>query len=123
MRAFRCGQIWLVNFDPSFGHEYRRVRPALIVQSDAYVAAGNLLVVIPLSSKTAKRSKLDLLVPKDAENRLKTDSLLKMKQISSFDKRRFIKLIGVVNAEVLKRAEERVGDFLFQRSVPVSRRR
>lgn len=123
MRAFRCGQIWLVNFDPSLGHEYRRVRPALIVQSDAYVAAGNLLVVIPLSSKTAKRSKLDLLVPKDAENRLKTDSLLKMKQISSFDKRRFIKLIGVVNAEVLKRAEERVGDFLFQRSVPVSRRR
>ena len=123
MRAFRCGQIWLVNFDPSFGHEYRRVRPALIVQSDAYVAAGNLLVVIPLSSKNAKRSKLDLLVPKDAENRLKTDSLLKMKQISSFDKRRFIKLIGVVNAEVLKRAEERVGDFLFQRSVPVSRRR
>jgi mRNA interferase MazF len=113
----------LVNFDPSLGHEYRRVRPALIVQSDAYVAAGNLLVVIPLSSKTAKRSKLDLLVPKDAENRLKTDSLLKMKQISSFDKRRFIKLIGVVNAEVLKRAEERVGDFLFQRSVPVSRRR
>ncbi|MBM3236847.1 type II toxin-antitoxin system PemK/MazF family toxin [Candidatus Poribacteria bacterium] len=31
MNAFRCGQIWLVNFDPSFGHEYKKVRPTLIV--------------------------------------------------------------------------------------------
>ncbi len=115
MRAFRCGQIWLVNFDPSFGHEYRRVRPALVVQSDAYIAAGTLLVVIPLTSKTAKKTTLDLLVPKDAANRLKTDSLLKVKQISSFDKRRFIKLIGIVDAEILRQAEERVRAFLFQR--------
>ena len=116
MRAFHCGQIWLVDFDPSFGHEYRRVRPALIVQSDAYITAGSLLVVIPFSSKIAKKTDLDLLVPKDARNRLKSDSLLKMKQISAFDKRRFIKLIGVVDAEILKQAEERVRAFLFQQS-------
>ncbi|MCP5106166.1 MAG: type II toxin-antitoxin system PemK/MazF family toxin, partial [bacterium] len=28
---FNQKQIWLVNFDPSFGHEYKKVRPALII--------------------------------------------------------------------------------------------
>jgi mRNA interferase MazF len=83
------------------------------VQSDAHIASSNLLVVIPLSSKTAKKTDLDLLVQKDARNRLKTNSLLKMKQISSFDKRRFIKLIGVADAEILRKAEETVRAFLF----------
>lgn len=117
MTRFRCGQIWLVNFDPSFGHEYRKVRPALIVQSDSYIASNNLLAVIPLSSQAAKKTVLDIPVPKDVKNRLMTDSLLKTKQISSFDKRRFIKLIGLVDVQILKRAEENVRAFLFQRDV------
>lgn len=114
MSRFRCGQIWLVNFDPSFGHEYRKVRPALIVQSDSYIASSSLLVVIPLTSQATKTD-LDLLVKKNPKNRLMTDSLLKMKLISSFDKRRFIKLIGVVDEKILKKAEETVRAFLFHR--------
>lgn len=66
MKAFRCGQIWLVNFDPSFGHEYKKVRPALIVQSDAYIKHSNLLTVIPISSKTEKQKELDILVKKNS---------------------------------------------------------
>ena len=27
MSNFQRGQIWLVNFDPSFGHEYKKIRP------------------------------------------------------------------------------------------------
>jgi len=42
MSKFQQGQIWLVNFDPSFGHEYKKVRPALIVQNDKYIECGNL---------------------------------------------------------------------------------
>jgi len=63
----------------------------------------------------AKKTVLDIPVPKDVKNRLMTDSLLKTKQISSFDKRRFIKLIGLVDVQILKRAEENVRVFLFQR--------
>jgi len=114
---FRCGQIWLVNFDPSFGHEYKKVRPAVIVQSDAYIESGNLLTVVPLSSRVDKTAALDISVAKDAANRLAADSLLKVKQISSFDKRRFIKLIGVLGEEILKRAEEVSRRFLFQRDL------
>lgn len=95
MKGSPRGQIWLVNFDPSFGQEYKKVRPALIIQNEKYIAASNLLTVIPISPQTAKPTELDILLKKDSQNRLMKQSLLKTKQISSFDKRRFIKLIGV----------------------------
>jgi len=48
----RQGELWLVDFDPSFGHEYQKVRPALVVENDAYLALGNLVTVLPISSQT-----------------------------------------------------------------------
>jgi mRNA interferase MazF len=47
MTDFKRGQIWLVNFDPSYGHEYKKLRPALIIQKDKYIDSGSLLAVAP----------------------------------------------------------------------------
>ncbi len=113
MSKFQRGQIVLVNFDPSFGHEYKKVRPALIVQNDRYIESGNLLTVIPISSQTTRQTELDILLKKDSQNRLMTDSLVKTKQISSFDKRRLIKLIGTVNEETMERVRENIQLFLI----------
>ena len=113
MSKFQRGQIWLVNFDPSFGHEYKKVRPALIVQNNKYIESTNLLTVIPISSQMVKQTVLDFLLKKDSRNRLMTDSLLKTKQISSFDKRRFIKLIGTVDEETMKKLGENINIFLI----------
>jgi mRNA interferase MazF len=113
MRAFQRGQIWLVNFDPSFGHEYQKVRPALIIQHDKYITSSQLLTVIPISSQTSKFTELDILLKKDLINRLMKDSLVKIKQISSFDKRRFIKFIGVVNHQTLEQVDKNIQLFLF----------
>ena len=113
MKRYQRGQIWLVNFDPSFGHEYKKVRPAIIIQQEKYIASSNLLTVIPISSKTAKPTELDILLIKDNQNRLMKDSLIKTKQISSFDKRRFIKLIGTVNEHKMEKLEKNIHLFLF----------
>jgi len=112
MTKFQRGQIWLVNFDPSFGHEYKKVRPALIIQNDKYIESGELLTVIPISSQISKQAGLDILLRKDPQNRLMTDSLLKIKQISSFDKRRFIKLVGIVNEGIMKKVKERINQVI-----------
>jgi len=101
MKQFRRGQIWLVNFDPSFGHEYKKVRPALIVEHDKYIASSAIITLIPISSQTAKQADLDILLKKDAYNRLIADSLIKTVQISSFDKRRLIKFVGTVAPEIM----------------------
>jgi mRNA interferase MazF len=112
MNTFQRGQIWLVNFEPSFGHEYKKVRPALIIQSNKHIGSSNLLTIIPISSKVSKQSELDILLKKDSQNRLLHDSLIKIKQISSFDKRRFIKLIGNVSQYIMGKVENTLEVFL-----------
>ncbi len=113
MKPFQRGQLWLVNFDPSFGHEYKKIRPALIVQHDRYISTTTLLTVIPLSSQLTKRMVLDVLIPKDAQSRLMKDSLLKTSQISSFDKRRFIKYVGRLNDDVIQHIDTQIHCFFF----------
>ena len=112
MKVYQRGQIWLVNFDPSFGHEYRKVRPALIVENDEYINAGSLLTIVPISSQTTKQTSLDVLLEKDSQNRLIIDSLIKIKQVSSFDKRRFIKHIGFVNTKMMETIDKNLCLFL-----------
>lgn len=108
MTGFKCAQIWLVNFDPSFGHEYKKVRPALIIQKNKYIASSSLLAVVPISSQIDKQTELDILIKSNSQNRLMKDSLLKMKQISSFDKGRFIKLIGTVDEATMKLVKKNI---------------
>ena len=109
---FRQKQIWLINFDPSFGHEYQKVRPAVIIEDTSYIQSGNLITVLPISSNTEKASELDVYLAKDNTNRLMKDSLIKTHQISSFDKRRFIKYIGDCSPKVFKDLQENVHKYL-----------
>ncbi len=42
------GEIWLVNLDPTLGDEIRKIRPAIVVSSDAFGVLA-LRVVVPLT--------------------------------------------------------------------------
>ena len=50
----RRGEVWWVAFDPSIGGEIQKPRPALIVSNNGANAALNRLIVVPLTSQTAK---------------------------------------------------------------------
>lgn len=117
MKPFKRGQIWLVNFDPSVGHEYKKIRPALIIQQERYISLSSLVTVIPLSSQTAKPAALDVIVKKDPGNRLMKDSLLKTYQMSSFDKIRFIKFIGTLAVTDMAKVDNRILQFLFGKTL------
>jgi mRNA-degrading endonuclease toxin of MazEF toxin-antitoxin module len=41
------------------------------------------------------------------------DSLLKMKHISSFDKKRFVKLIGIADKETMEKMDKHIQLFIF----------
>lgn len=113
MKKYQRGQIWLVNFDPSIGHEYKKVRPALIIQDEVYISSGSLLTVIPISSQITKLTELDVVLEKDPHNRLMKNSLLKTKQISSFDKKRFVKFIGTLDKQTMRTVDNNLQLFLF----------
>lgn len=50
----RRGEVWWVAFDPSIGGEIQKTRPAIIISNNAANIALNRLIVVPLSSRTAK---------------------------------------------------------------------
>lgn len=109
---FQQKQIWLINFDPSFGHECNKVRPGLIIENDYYIQKFDLQTIIPISSNTYNLHILDIIIPRTSNNRLMKDSVLKTKQINSFDKRRFIKLIGLCDNEIFAALKQNILSYL-----------
>ena len=97
------GEIYLVQYDPSVGYEYKKTRPAIILSSEKNLKESNLVTVMAITGNTESPISDDILIRKDSENRLISDSLIKAHHISSFDKSRMIKYIGIVSDEILRK--------------------
>ena len=97
------GEIWLVCFDPSVGHEFRKTRPALIISSDILLHYSNLTTVMAITRNSSHCLKDDIIIIKDNSNCLFSDSIIKSTHIYSFDKERFVKKIGIADHAVLSK--------------------
>jgi mRNA interferase MazF len=65
----RRGEVWWVSFDPSVGGEIRKTRPALVLSNNAANAALNRVIVVPLTSQTAKLYPGEAMVTLNGEQR------------------------------------------------------
>ena len=99
------GELWLVQFLNSVGREFKGARPALIIESDLQISKSNVFTIMPLTSNTNNKISGDILIIKDSQNKLFCDSILKVHQIQSFDRARFIKRIGIVKKDVLDKVK------------------
>ncbi|MCX6785558.1 MAG: type II toxin-antitoxin system PemK/MazF family toxin [Candidatus Komeilibacteria bacterium] len=95
------GEIWLVKYDPSVGHEFKKNRPAVILSSTDILNYSGLVTVMAITSNLSDCLSNDIEVIKDKTNNLYADSVIKVYHLSSFDKQRFIKKIGGANIAVL----------------------
>lgn len=96
------GDLCLFNFNPSAGHEYQGKRPAIVIESDKQISRSSLVTIMPLTSNLDNSFVDDIVVKCDDKNRLICDSVIKVHNIVSFDYKRFINRIGVVDADVLE---------------------
>ncbi|MCP5106034.1 MAG: type II toxin-antitoxin system PemK/MazF family toxin [bacterium] len=48
------GEIYLVNFDPTIGHEVKKARPAVVITNNINNEYSPVLTVIPLSGNVKK---------------------------------------------------------------------
>jgi mRNA interferase MazF len=86
------GDIWLVNFNPAQGSEQKGIRPALIIQNNIGNEVSPVTIVAAISSVT-KIYPINVEI-KQAESGLEKDSVVKLNQIRTVDKRRLIRRLG-----------------------------
>ena len=99
----KFGDIYLVNFEPGVGHEYKKTRPAIIIQEEKYFHKSHCVTIIPISSRLENRTPDDIFIQRDeATNKLTKDSIIKAFNIHGFDKSRFIHYIGKAGSPVIR---------------------
>jgi mRNA interferase MazF len=99
---FQLGDIFLTSFYPSIGKEYQKVRPALVIQDEKISKNSPYITILPITTNLKLGRNPNVFIPRDHKNNLKDDSVIIVRQISSFDKTRFIKKIGEANSPVLR---------------------
>ena len=101
----RKGEIYLVNFDPTIGHEVKKKRPALIISNDIHNQYSPLVTVAPLSFNIDKVYPFEVYISKGTDN-LKNNSKIMIIQLRSIDKRRLLGKIGVIeDKEILSQVD------------------
>ena len=104
------GEIYLINFDPTVGHEVNKKRPALILSNDIHNQYSPLITVAPLSSKTNKVYPFDIYIPKNTAD-LHENSKIMIIQLRSIDKKRLINKIGnIEDKEIINKINKVISE-------------
>jgi len=100
------GEIWLVDLDPTRGHEQAGRRPALIFSVDAFNAGpADLVVVVPITSRI--RPIPTQVVVRPPEGGVKVECAILCDALRSVTKRRLAVKWGRIGPATLKEVEDR----------------
>ncbi|MBI5066075.1 type II toxin-antitoxin system PemK/MazF family toxin [Candidatus Woesearchaeota archaeon] len=101
------GDIWLVNLDPTIGHEIKKSRPAVIIQNDYGNTYSPITIIAPVTSqKVDKIYPFEVFIKK--RKGLQKDSKALLNQIRAVDKRRLIKKLGELDVETKSGIDEAI---------------
>ena len=94
------GDIYLVNLDPTIGHEIKKSRPCVLVGATPINQARHTVIVVPLSSKTHVYPPIT--IPIICQG---VQGIAVCDQIRTVDKSRLIKPMGQLSANDLDKLE------------------
>jgi len=86
-------QVYLVNLDPTIGHEIKKTRPCLIISPNEMNRHIGTVIVAPLTTKGIRYPTRVQCSFQDKKGQVVLD------QIRTVDKRRLIKKIGTINSK------------------------
>lgn len=106
MIPLKRGEIWLVNLDPTLGHEIKKSRPAVIIQNDIGNMFSPITIVAPITSQGVEKIyPVEVLLTKENSG-LPKESKVLLSQIRAVDKRRLLKRLGRVREETVYKIDE-----------------
>ncbi len=96
------GEVWLVNFDPTLGSEIKKVRPAIVISSDA-VGKLPIKLIAPVTDWKPyfTRNLWHVRIDPDATNGLSKPSAIDALQLRGVDLQRFIRKLGHASEETM----------------------
>ena len=97
------GEVWWVDFNPAFGSETQKIRPAVIISNDASNTAISRVVVVPFTSNISRVYPCNVVVDVGG-----TSGKLMADQIMTADKNRLKKCISVLSSFDMAKVEDTV---------------
>lgn len=95
------GEIYLVDFDPAIGCEIKKTRPAVVLQNDIANKYNPLTIVAAISSKFGKKLYPTEVMLEPPQGGLQMKCVVMLNQVKTIDKRRLVKKLGVLNADIM----------------------
>ncbi|MBI2101305.1 type II toxin-antitoxin system PemK/MazF family toxin [Candidatus Woesearchaeota archaeon] len=108
MAEVKRGDIWLVNLDPTIGHEIRKSRPAVIIQNDLGNKYSPITIIAPITSQNIEKTYPIEVVLDRKNSGLEKVSKVLLNQIRAIDKRRLIRKLGRVDYETMAKVENSI---------------
>ena len=104
----RRGEVYLVNFDPVIGSEIRKTRPALILQNDVANRHSPVTIVAAISSQFEEPLYPTEVLLRAGEGGATKNSVVLLNQIRTIDKRRIVRRLGAIRADIMSRVERAI---------------
>ena len=104
----RRGEIYLVQFDPTVGHEIQKTRPAVVIQNDISNQHSPITVVAAISSQFSDPPFPREAVIEPEESGLPKRSAVIVNQIRSVDRQRLQKRLGRLSGPSMERVDEAI---------------
>jgi mRNA interferase MazF len=103
------GDIYLVSFDPTVGHEIKKTRPALVIQNNIGNQYSSLTIVAAIKSNISEASHpVEVRFKPSKVNGLNVPSAILLDQIRSIDKLRLVKKLGSLNHEEMVNVDQAI---------------
>ena len=113
MSDYRLGTIWSINFEPQVGTEIKKTRPGVIISGTSFNLQRQKITVLPLTSgKIPSQGMARVFVAKSKLNQLTQNSEIIVVDPATFDKRRFNRFIGELEANLLVEVQDKLKIYL-----------
>ncbi len=107
--SVRRGELYLVFFDPTVGHEIQKTRPALIIQNDVGNQYSPLTIVAAVTSKVSGVPfPVEVVIEPTKGNGLESRSAIRLDQIRTVDRQRLLKRLGSVDPAIIRKVDEAI---------------